>query len=71
MVIVRRDESNRGKWPLGVMVELFVGRGGIVRAVKLRVGTSFLERPVQLLNPLKLSCENPRQAKETTTLCSE
>ena len=52
-------------------MELFVGRGGIVRAVKLRVGTSFLERPVQLLNPLKLSCENPRQAKETTTLCSE
>ncbi|XP_028397808.1 uncharacterized protein LOC114521540 [Dendronephthya gigantea] len=35
VVIIRSDERNRGKWPLGIVDELFPGRDGIVRAVKL------------------------------------
>ena len=51
VVIVRTDERNRGKWPLGVVVELFAGRDGVVRAAKLRAGKNYLERAVQQLPP--------------------
>ena len=66
MVIVRGDEGNRGKWSLGVIVDLFEGRDGVVRAAKLRAGKSFLERPVQHLFPLELACDNPVQVQNTT-----
>ena len=40
---------------------LIVGRDGIVRAAKLRAGKGVLERAVQQLYPLELSCDiNPR-----------
>ena len=56
MVIARGDESNRGKWSLGVVADLFEGRDGVVRAAKLRAGKSFLERSVQhLLIPIRAS----------------
>lgn len=57
VVIVKFEDKNRGKWPLGIVVELFAGRDGVIRAAKLRAGKSFLERPVQHLYPLELSCD--------------
>ena len=53
VVIIKSDEKSRGKWPLGIVVELFPGRDGVLRAVKLRAGKSFLERPVQHRNQIK------------------
>ena len=38
VVIIQSDERSRGKWPLGVVDELYKGRDGVVRAVKLRAG---------------------------------
>ncbi len=62
VVIVRGDESNHGKWSLGVIVDLFKGRDGVVHAAKLRAaGKSFLERPVQHPFPLELAGDNPVQ----------
>ena len=57
VVIIQSDERNRGKWPLGVVEELYKGRDGVVRAVKLRAGKTFLERAVNQLYPLELSCD--------------
>ena len=37
--------------------ELFEGRHGKVRGVKLRAGKTFLERPIQHLYPLELTCD--------------
>ena len=54
VVIIQSEERNRGKWPLGVVEEK--GRDGVVRAVKLRAGQS-LERAVNQLYPLELSCD--------------
>lgn len=65
MVIVREDESNCGKWSLGVIADLFKGCDGVVHAAKLRVGKSFLERPVQHLFPLELTCDNLVQMQNT------
>ena len=58
VVLIRSEERNRGKWPLGVASALFNGRDGVVRAAKLRAGKAFLERPVQHLYPLELSCDS-------------
>lgn len=61
VVIVRSDERNRAKWPLGIVVKLFPGKDGVVRAVKLRAGKAYLERPIQHLFPLELSCDKQQQ----------
>ena len=57
VVIIKGDEKNRGQWKLGIVDELFPGSDGVIRAVKLRAGKSFLERPMQHLYPLELSCD--------------
>ena len=56
-VIIQSDERNRGKCPLGIVEELFKGRDGIVRVVKLRAGKTYLERSINHLYPLELSCD--------------
>lgn len=57
VVLVKSDERNRNHWPLAVITELYTGRDGIVRAVKLRKGKGHIERPIQHLYPLELSCD--------------
>lgn len=57
VVIIKGDEKNRGQWRLGIVDELFPGRDGVIRAVKLRAGKSYLERPLQHLYPLELYCD--------------
>lgn len=64
VVIIKSDEKNRGRWPLGVVQELFLGRDGVVRGVKLKTANGHLERPVQHLYPLELSCNVPPVTKE-------
>ena len=58
------------EWPMGVVEELFTGRDGVVRAAKLRAakvraGRGFMERPIQHLYPLALSCDR------NLTLCND
>ena len=65
VVIVRSDERNRAKWPLGIVEKLFPGKDGVVHAVKLRAGKTYLERPVQHLYPLELSCDKRPATPET------
>ena len=36
---------------------LIEGRDGVARAVRLRSGKSFIERPIQHLYPLQLACD--------------
>lgn len=57
MVIITGDEKNRAHCKTGIIVELFIGRDGIIRAAKLRAGKSYLERAVQQLYPLELTCD--------------
>ncbi|KAL9957559.1 hypothetical protein ACROYT_G039201, partial [Oculina patagonica] len=59
--IIKDDNKDRNKWKLGIVEELIVGRDGVVRAVKLRAGKSYLERAVQQLYPLELSCDRSQE----------
>ena len=61
--LIKDDNKDRNKWKLGIVEEHIVGRDGIVRAVKLRAGKSYLERAVQQLYPLELSCGKSTEAE--------
>ena len=57
VVIIQGDDKNRNQWKLGIVKELIVGRDGTVRAAKLKAGKGTLERAVQHLYMLQLSCD--------------
>lgn len=59
--LIKDDNKDRNKWKLGILEELIAGRDGVVRAVKLRACKGHLERAVQQLYPLKLSCDKSRE----------
>ena len=47
-------ESPRAHWPLGKVVELYPGKDGPVRSVKLQVGEKQLVTPIVKFCPLEL-----------------
>ena len=49
VVIIASDERNRGKWPLGIVEELFPGRDGVIRAAKVKTSNGHLEIAVNHL----------------------
>ena len=67
VLLIRSEEKNQGKWPLVVVVELFNGRDGIVRGVKLRAGKTFLDRPIQHLYSMELACNRAPERAEVLT----
>ena len=56
-VVIIKGEKNCGHWKLGIVAELITSRDGVIRGAKLRAGKSYLERPIQHLYPLELSCD--------------
>ena len=62
VVIVKSAARNRNCWPLGIIETLIVGRDQVVRGAKLRVEETVLERAVQHLYPLELSCAAHRSS---------
>ena len=57
VVLIKDEERNRGHWKIGIVEKFIQGRDKVVRGAKLRAGKSTLERPVQHLFPLELSCD--------------
>ena len=57
VVLIQSEERNRGKWNIGIIVKLIKGQDGVVRAARLRAGRSYLERVIQHLCPMELSCD--------------
>ena len=60
--LIKSDEKNRGEWPMGVVTELFEGRDGVVRGARLRTSKGHMERAVQHLYPLELTCDLEQRA---------
>lgn len=59
VVIIYADDRKRGEWPIGIIEQLIAGKDGVVRVAKVRTAKSLLERAVQQLFPLELSCDRP------------
>ena len=51
MLLVFPD-SCRAHWPLGHVIDVYTGKDGRVRSVKLQIGDSQLVRPAVKLCPL-------------------
>ena len=72
VLLIKSEDKNRGKWRIGVVTDLIKGRDGVVRAAKLCVGTSCIERAGQRLFPLELCCDRVRvKADKPTPLLVE
>ena len=56
-VIIKSEEKNRNSWKMGIVEELICGRDGIVRGAKIRTPNGNLERAVQHLYPIEVSCD--------------
>ena len=67
VAVICLEEKTRGKWSLGILEELFEGRDGPVQAVKLRAGKTSLERSIQHLYPLELTCDNVAEGAAAPT----
>jgi hypothetical protein len=63
VVIIKGDEKDRNQWKLGIVEKVLPGEDGVVQAVRLRAGRNQLERPIQHLYPLELSCDIGRNTK--------
>jgi hypothetical protein len=57
VVLIKGDERNRGKWKIGIIESFIVGRDGVIRGARLRAGKSHIERAMQHLFPMELSCD--------------
>ena len=70
VMLVKDDERNRGKWKMGIVDGLITGRDGIVRAARMKTATgSYLERALQQLYPLELSCDRePQRAQNVLSV---
>ena len=49
VVIIKSTERNRNCWTLVVIENLIVGKGGVLRAARVRTSKSILERAIQQL----------------------
>lgn len=57
IVLIGNDCTKRIEWPLGRVVELFPGKDGIVRVVRLITAKGQLVRPVQRLYYLEVDSD--------------
>ena len=64
VVLIQNDQRNRGKWNIGVVVKLIKGRDGEIRAARLKTGKSYIERAIQQLCPMELSCDIEKVEQE-------
>ena len=54
IVMIISTDSPRLHWPLGKVIEVYPGKDGHVRSVKLQVGEKSLVRPIMKLCLLEL-----------------
>ena len=57
VALIQTESKNRGTWPLGIIEETYPGKDNVIRGVRLKTPNGTLERAVQLLFPLELSCD--------------
>ena len=65
VVIIKGEDRNRAKWKIGIVEEVITGRDGVVRGARLRAGKNKMERAVQHLYPLEMSCDRESTMEPT------
>ena len=57
VMLIKGEQRNRAKWKIGIVSRLISGNDGVVRGAVLKSGRDTLERAVQHLYPMELSCD--------------
>ncbi|XP_028415617.1 uncharacterized protein LOC114538976 [Dendronephthya gigantea] len=57
-VIIQDDNRNRKTWKLGIVLDMIKGKDGVVRGAKVKTVNGVLERAIQQLYPLELTCDD-------------
>ena len=57
VMLIKPLEKNRGRWKIGIVTHLYYGKDNVMQAVRLRAGKNYLERSIQHLYPLELTCD--------------
>ena len=63
VVLIKGNDKYRGKWNIGIVEELQEGKDNVIRAVKLRSRKTYIERQIQFLYSLELSCDTWKRQK--------
>ena len=63
VVIFQSNNKNRGAWPLAIVEETFPEKDNVIRAICVKTKNRSLERAVQHLFPMELSCDTPKKTK--------
>ena len=73
MVLIREDNTPRLQWPIGIIVDTYPGRDGIIRTVKVRTPQGEYTRAIQKLHDLEIETEvsNVENEAESSTVESE
>ena len=65
-MLIKGEERNRSKWKIGVVERPIQGRDGVIRGAQLKAGKTHIEKPLQLLYPLELTCNRPERRRGET-----
>ena len=65
VVMIKGDKKNCGKWKIGIIKNIFMGKDNIIRTIRVRTEKSIIERLIQLLYPMELHC-NPKETTNNT-----
>lgn len=55
VVLIRGDNVPRQRWPMGVIVNVYPGRDGVIRSVDVKTGKGIFNRTIQTLHDLEIN----------------
>ena len=64
VVLMKGDEKNRGKWNTEIVQHINKRKDENIRSVQLRCKKAILERAIQHLYPMELTCSSYKAPKE-------
>ena len=64
VVMIKGEDKRRGTWKVGIISEVYPGKDEEIRGVQVRTSTGILNRPIQLLYPLELHCDDIRSKQQ-------
>ena len=72
IVLVSSENKKRIEWPMGRILEIFPGKDGKIRLVKVKVRDGEMLRPVQRVYPLEVGLDwTEGLSKETETISAD
>ena len=68
VVLIKGDDKHGSKRNIGIVEELCKGKDNVIRAVKRHSRKTYIERPIQFLYPLELSCDTWKRQKNGSSM---